>query len=69
MTGSDAPRMADGPVDDDLTPVAALPEDSPFRTNDPKRAAFADEPAIPHLEVVAPDLVNSALVGTRPGRG
>ena len=51
-------------VMDDVTPVAALPPDSPFREHDPKRAFFADERLI-SAEIVLPDLRNSMLVGTR----
>jgi predicted O-methyltransferase YrrM len=54
-------------VVDDVTPVAALPPDSPFRTRDPKRELFAD-PRLVSVEVVLPDLANSLLVGVRvPG--
>ena len=64
------PLLMDGGsiVVDDLTPVAALPEDSAFRHGDPKREAFADQPSMWSLEVVAPDLRNSALVATRARR-
>lgn len=51
-------------VMDDVTPLAALPPDSPFREHDPKRAFFADERLV-SAEIVLPDLRNSMLVGTR----
>ena len=51
-------------VVDDVTPVAALPADSPFRTGDPKRALFADRRLVA-TEIVLPDLANSVLVGVR----
>lgn len=51
-------------VMDDITPVELLPDDSPFRTGDPKRTFFAD-PRLVSTEVVLPDLRNSLLVGTR----
>ena len=52
-------------VIDDVTPVEALPADSPFRRHDPKREAFASESSVWAIEVVAPDLQNSSLVATR----
>jgi predicted O-methyltransferase YrrM len=52
-------------VVDDVTPVAALPADSPFRDHDAKRQAFFDSPSLWSVEVVCPDLANSSLVGTR----
>lgn len=52
-------------VVDDVTPVEALPEDSPFRRHDAKREAFTADPSVWSVEVVAPDLRNSALVATR----
>jgi predicted O-methyltransferase YrrM len=51
-------------VMDDVTPVQLLAEDSPFRTNDPKRAFFAN-PRLVSTEVVLPDLRNALLAGTR----
>jgi predicted O-methyltransferase YrrM len=51
-------------VMDDVTPLALLPDDSPFRTGDPKRAFFAD-PRLVSTEVVLPDLRNALLTGTR----
>lgn len=51
-------------VFDDVTPVEALPVDSPFRVSDPKREFFADSRLVA-TEVVLPDLRNSLLVGTR----
>ena len=54
-------------VVDDVTPIAALPADSPFRESDPKREAFARAPNLAWVEVVAPDLAGSCLVGTRVG--
>jgi predicted O-methyltransferase YrrM len=52
-------------VMDDVTPVRALPEDSPWRNGDPKRRLFAGEPRLAWTEVVLPDLENSLLAGTR----
>lgn len=52
-------------VVDDVTPIEALPENSPFRRHDPKRLAFASSDTMRSLEVVAPDLQNSTLVATR----
>jgi predicted O-methyltransferase YrrM len=52
-------------VNDDITPVLALPADSPFRQADPKREFFAGESRLVWTEVVLPDLANSLLVGTR----
>jgi predicted O-methyltransferase YrrM len=52
-------------VMDDVTPVLALPPDSPLRASDPKRQLFAGEPRLAWTEVVLPDLANSLLVGTR----
>jgi predicted O-methyltransferase YrrM len=51
-------------VADDVTPLRALPADSPFRGHDPKRDLFAD-PRLVSTEVVLPDLANSLLVGVR----
>jgi predicted O-methyltransferase YrrM len=52
-------------VNDDLTPLLALPAESPFRDADLKRELFAAEPRLVWTEVVLPDLENSLLVGTR----
>jgi predicted O-methyltransferase YrrM len=52
-------------VNDDVTPVAALPVDSPYREHDPKRAFFFGDPRLVAAEVVLPDLRDSLLVGTR----
>jgi hypothetical protein len=52
-------------VMDDVTPVRALPADSPLRQSDPKRELFAGEERLTWTEVVLPDLANSLLVGTR----
>jgi predicted O-methyltransferase YrrM len=52
-------------VMDDLTPVAALPPDSPLRDRDPKRDLFAADGRLLATEVVLPDLRNSLLVGAR----
>jgi predicted O-methyltransferase YrrM len=52
-------------VNDDVTPVDALPADSPYREHDPKRSFFFGEPRLVAAEVVLPDLRNSLLVGTR----
>ena len=52
-------------VMDDVTPVQALPADSPFRQADSKREFFAGESRLIWTEAVLPDLANSLLVGTR----
>jgi predicted O-methyltransferase YrrM len=52
-------------VNDDVTPHKALPPDSPFLTDDPKRRFFFGDPRLVSTEVVLPDLQNSLLVGTR----
>jgi predicted O-methyltransferase YrrM len=57
-------------VMDDVTPVRALPEGSPYRAGDPKggdpkREIFFGRPDLVSAEVVLPDLENSLLVGTR----
>jgi predicted O-methyltransferase YrrM len=52
-------------VMDDVTPVLALPADSPLRDHDVKRAFFFGDPRLFSTEVVLPDLHNSLLVGTR----
>ena len=52
-------------VMDDVTPVARLPEDSPFHRGDPKRALFMQNPRLRSVEVVFPNLENAALVGRR----
>ncbi|TCC07310.1 O-methyltransferase [Kribbella soli] len=52
-------------VNDDVTPVDALPADSPYREHDPKRQFFFGDPRLVAAEVVLPDLQNSLLVGTR----
>lgn len=57
-------RIAGRIVNDDVTPVLALPPDSPFLAADAKREFFAD-PRLASTEVVLPDLSNSLLVGTR----
>jgi predicted O-methyltransferase YrrM len=54
-------------VFDDVTPVEALPVDSPYRTNDPKRELFFTDSRLVATEVVLPDLRNSLLVATRVG--
>jgi predicted O-methyltransferase YrrM len=54
-------------VTDDLTPVQALPADSPLRQSDRKRELFAGDSRLTWTEVVLPDLANSLLVGTRRG--
>lgn len=51
-------------VMDDVTPLAALQDDSPVRSDDAKRRFFASSQLI-SAEVVLPDLANSLLVGTR----
>jgi predicted O-methyltransferase YrrM len=57
-------RVGGAIVVDDVTPVGALPPDSPYRTHDPKREAFASED-LWTTEVVNPDLSTSTLVGVR----
>jgi predicted O-methyltransferase YrrM len=52
-------------VMDDLTPVRALPADSPLLASDTKRNLFAGEQRLTWTEVVLPDLANALLVGTR----
>jgi predicted O-methyltransferase YrrM len=52
-------------VMDDVTPVVALPPDSPLRESDVKRDLFAGHGGLTWTEVVLPDLANSLLVGTR----
>ncbi|MGH3166912.1 MAG: O-methyltransferase [Trebonia sp.] len=52
-------------VMDDVTPVQALPPDSPYRDHDSKREFFFGDPRLVSVEVVLPDLRNSLLVGTR----
>jgi len=52
-------------VMDDVTPVLALPPDSPARQFDIKRSLFAGQVGLTWTEVVLPDLANSLLVGTR----
>jgi predicted O-methyltransferase YrrM len=52
-------------VNDDVTPVEALPPGSPYRVHDPKRSLFFGDPRLIAAEVVLPDLRNSLLVGTR----
>lgn len=54
-------------VADDVTPVRALPPDSPLRVTDVKRRLFSTDPRLVSTEVVLPDLQNSLLVGTRIG--
>ena len=54
-------------VFDDVTLVEALPADSPYRENDPKREFFFGDSRLVATEVVLPDLRNSLLVGTRVG--
>ncbi|HEY7324683.1 MAG TPA: class I SAM-dependent methyltransferase [Streptosporangiaceae bacterium] len=52
-------------VMDDLTPVAALAPDSPFRGRDPKRDLFSGEHRLVWTEVVLTGLRDSLLVGAR----
>jgi predicted O-methyltransferase YrrM len=52
-------------VVDDVTPVQALPPDSPVRADDVKRRLFRTDPRLVSAEVVLPDLQNSLLIGTR----
>lgn len=58
-------RIGGRVVVDDVTPLAVLPADSPFRTHDPKRDFFFANPRLVSAEIVLPDLANSVLVGTR----
>lgn len=58
-------RVGGRVVLDDVTPLAALPADSPFRVHDPKREFFFANPMLVSAEIVLPDLANSVLVGTR----
>jgi len=60
-------RLGGRVVNDDVTPQAALPQDSPFLTDDPKRRMFFGDDRLVSAEVVLPDLKNSLLVGTRVG--
>lgn len=53
---------------DDVTPIRALPSDSPFRRHDPKRALFFEDERLVSAEIVLPDLTNAILVGTRHTR-
>jgi hypothetical protein len=50
---------------DNLTPVLALPADSPLQQSDVKRELFAGDDRLAWAEVVLPDLANSLLAGTR----
>lgn len=61
----DLVRVGGRLVLDDVTPIAALPPDSPFRSHDPKRELFFADPRLVSVEIVLPDLANSMLVGTR----
>jgi predicted O-methyltransferase YrrM len=61
----DLVRVGGKVVMDDVTPLAALPPDSPLRTGDVKRDLFFGDPRLLSAEAVLPDLVNSLLVGTR----
>lgn len=61
----DLMRIGGHVVFDDVTPLAALPEDSPFRTHDPKREFFFANPRLVSAEIVLPDLTSSVLIGTR----
>jgi predicted O-methyltransferase YrrM len=58
-------RMGGRIVMDDVTPVRALPQGSPWQAGDPKRGLFAREARLAWTEVVLPDLENSLLVGSR----
>lgn len=52
-------------VMDDVTPLATVPDDSPLRAADVKRAFFFGDPRLLSTEIVLPDLRNSLLIGTR----
>ncbi len=58
-------RLGGRIVNDDITPQLALPPDSPFLADDPKRQAFFADPRLVSAEVGLPGLRNSLLVGTR----
>jgi predicted O-methyltransferase YrrM len=61
----DLVRVGGQLVVDDVTPQRLLPPDSPFLRDDAKRAVFLESPRLLGVEVVLPDLQNSALVATR----
>lgn len=61
----DLVRVGGQLVVDDVTPQRVLPPDSPFLRDDAKRALFLGSPRLRGVEVVLPDLQNSALVATR----
>jgi predicted O-methyltransferase YrrM len=61
----DLVRVGGQLVVDDVTPQRVLPPDSPFLRDDAKRALFLGSPRLLGVEVVLPDLRNSALVATR----
>jgi predicted O-methyltransferase YrrM len=48
-----------------VTPLAALPPDSPSPTRDIKRDFFFGDPRLVSTEIVLPDQRNSLLIGTR----
>jgi predicted O-methyltransferase YrrM len=61
----DLVRVGGRVVMDDVTPLRALPADSPMLADDVKRQLFFGDPRLLSTEVVLPDLRNSLLVGTR----
>lgn len=61
----DLVRVGGRLVMDDVTPLQALPADSPLRDDDLKRRLFFGDPRLISAEVVLPDLGNSLLAGTR----
>jgi predicted O-methyltransferase YrrM len=64
----DLVRVGGRLVMDDVTPLAVLPPQSPYREGDVKRQLFCGDPRLRSAEVVLPDLENSLLVGTRLGQ-
>ena len=52
-------------VMDDVTPMAVLPDDSPYKGGDDIKRRLFGNPRLVSAEVVLPDLANSLLVGTR----
>jgi len=52
-------------VTDDVTPPAALPDDSPSPACHIKRDFFFGDPRLVSTEIVLPDQRNSLLIGTR----
>jgi predicted O-methyltransferase YrrM len=61
----DLVRVGGHLVVDDVTPQRVLPPGSEFVRDDQKRALFFGSPRLNGVEVVLPDLANSALLATR----